>query len=66
MTTKNIIEIKDLVKKYKKADKNAVDGITLDVKEGEFFAFLGPNGARKTTTISMLTPHYLKHQVQSR
>ena len=52
---KPIIEIKDLVKRYKKATTNAVDGITLDVKEGEFFAFLGPNGAGKTTTISMLT-----------
>ena len=52
---KPIIIIKDLVKKYKKADKNAVDNISLEVNEGEFFAFLGPNGAGKTTTISMLT-----------
>lgn len=50
-----IISVKDLVKKYKKADKNAVDGVSFDVKEGEFFAFLGPNGAGKTTTISILT-----------
>ncbi len=55
MNTKPIIIIKDLVKKYKKADRNAVDGITLEVHEGEFFAFLGPNGAGKTTTISILT-----------
>ncbi len=55
MADKNLIIIKDLVKRYKKADKNAVDGISLEVKEGEFFAFLGPNGAGKTTTISMLT-----------
>lgn len=44
-----------MVKKYKKAEKNAVDGVSFDVKEGEFFAFLGPNGAGKTTTISILT-----------
>lgn len=50
-----IIEVKNLVKHYKKADKNAVDTISFDVKEGEFFAFLGPNGAGKTTTISILT-----------
>jgi ABC-2 type transport system ATP-binding protein len=50
-----IIEVKDLVKRYKKADKNAVDHISFSVKEGEFFAFLGPNGAGKTTTISILT-----------
>ena len=50
-----IIEVKDLVKKYKKADKNAVDNVSFHVNEGEFFAFLGPNGAGKTTTISILT-----------
>ena len=33
----------------------AVDGIDLDVAQGEFFAFLGPNAAGKTTTIKMLT-----------
>lgn len=49
-----IIEIKDLVKRYKKAELNAVDHISLTIREGEFFAFLGPNGAGKTTTISIL------------
>lgn len=52
---KNIIEVKDLIKKYKKAEDPAVKGITFNVKKGEFFAFLGPNGAGKTTTISILT-----------
>ena len=33
----------------------AVDGLTLEVKEGEAFGFLGPNGAGKTTTVRMLT-----------
>lgn len=51
----HIIEVKDLVKRYKKAEKNAVDEISFHVNEGEFFAFLGPNGAGKTTTISILT-----------
>ena len=32
-----------------------VDGIDLDVEEGEIFALLGPNGAGKTTTVEMLT-----------
>ena len=32
----------------------AVDGLDLDVAQGEFFAFLGPNAAGKTTTIKML------------
>lgn len=54
-SAKNIIEVKDLVKKYKKSDKTAVNSISFTVKEGEFFALLGPNGAGKTTTISILT-----------
>jgi len=33
----------------------AVDGLDLEVSQGEFFAFLGPNAAGKTTTIKMLT-----------
>lgn len=52
---KYVIEVKNLVKKYKKAQKNAVDDISFHVAEGEFFSFLGPNGAGKTTTISILT-----------
>jgi ABC-2 type transport system ATP-binding protein len=50
-----LIEVQDLVKRYRKADRNAVDGITFDVEAGEFFALLGPNGAGKTTTLSILT-----------
>jgi ABC-2 type transport system ATP-binding protein len=36
-------------------DLIAVDGLTLEVHEGEVFGFLGPNGAGKTTTVRMLT-----------
>jgi ABC-2 type transport system ATP-binding protein len=50
-----VIRVEDLVKRYKKADRNAVDGISFEVKAGEFFVLLGPNGAGKTTTISILT-----------
>ena len=49
------IQVDDLVKRYRKADRNAVDGITFEVGAGEFFALLGPNGAGKTTTLSILT-----------
>jgi ABC-2 type transport system ATP-binding protein len=49
----NIIQVKNLVKKFK--DFTAVDKISFEVKEGEIFAFLGPNGAGKSTTIRMLT-----------
>ena len=49
----NAIETKKLVKKFK--DKVAVNGINLEIKEGELFALLGTNGAGKTTTIKMLS-----------
>lgn len=48
-----IIEVKNLVKKFK--DFTAVNSISFQVNEGEIFAFLGPNGAGKSTTIKMLT-----------
>lgn len=53
------IEVKNLKKHFtgKKnlEDVKAVDGITFQVENGEFFGLLGPNGAGKTTTINMLT-----------
>ncbi len=49
----NAIEIKKLTKKFK--DKVAVNGIDLQIHEGELFALLGINGAGKTTTIKMLS-----------
>ena len=49
---KNIIEIKNL---YRQFDKFvAVNNISFTVKQGELFAFLGTNGAGKSTTISMI------------
>jgi ABC-2 type transport system ATP-binding protein len=47
------IEVEGLVKRY--GDLVAVDGISLQVEEGELFGFLGPNGAGKTTTVNILT-----------
>ena len=48
----NIIEIRQLHKSF--GPINAVDGISFSVKKGELFAFLGVNGAGKSTTINML------------
>lgn len=49
---KNIIEIKNLTKTY--GDLKAVDGISFSVEQGSLFAFLGLNGAGKSTTINMI------------
>ncbi len=49
---KNIIEIKNLKKYFKEV--KAVDDISFNVKEGEFLAFLGLNGAGKSTTINII------------
>ena len=47
-----IVEIKNLVKRYK--DLMALDHFNLEIKEGEVFGLLGPNGSGKTTTINCL------------
>lgn len=44
-----MIQIENLIKKFGRL--LAVDDISLTVKEGEIFAFLGPNGSGKTTTM---------------
>lgn len=56
----NIIEIKNL-KKYFNEIK-AVDDISFCVEKGSFFAFLGINGAGKSTTINILCGDYTKDE----
>ena len=47
------IEIGGLTKSYDNV--NALNGVNIKIKAGEFFGLLGPNGAGKTTTINILT-----------
>ena len=47
------IQTVELVKQYK--GLTAVDGLSLEVEQGELFSLLGVNGAGKTTTIKMLS-----------
>ncbi len=48
----NIIQIENFHKYY--GDVKAVNGITLDIRRGEMFGLVGPDGAGKTTTIRTL------------
>src|SRR5690348_977474 len=48
-----VIQASHLTKRF--GDLIAVDDLNLEIRQGEFFAFLGPNAAGKTTTIKMLT-----------
>jgi ABC-2 type transport system ATP-binding protein len=51
--TKPAIELRDLTKRFGRF--TAVDGLTLDVRRGEVFGLLGPNGSGKTTTVDMIS-----------
>ena len=50
-----MIRLSNVSKTYAKSQKKAVDGRSLEIKDGEIFGFLGPNGAGKSTTIKMIT-----------
>ncbi len=47
-----MLQIKNVTKHFK--DVKAVNGIDLDIKQGEYVALLGPNGAGKTTLVEMI------------
>jgi len=47
-----VIEFKNVAKRY--GDKTAVDDVSFNIKEGEFFVLIGPSGCGKTTTLKMV------------
>lgn len=55
---RNVIEIKNLKKSF--GDVEAVKNLSFSVREGELFAFLGVNGAGKSTTINIMCGELLK------
>ena len=54
MRDKNIVEIKNLEKSYEKGQIKALNGINLEIKEGEFVSIIGPSGSGKSTLLNML------------
>ena len=46
------IEMRDVVKSF--GDINAVDHVTMEIRNGEFFSMLGPSGCGKTTSLRMI------------
>jgi ABC-2 type transport system ATP-binding protein len=51
------VELQNVVKVFESAGEepvNAVNGLTLNIRRGEIFCFVGPDGAGKTTTIRMM------------
>lgn len=54
--SKNVIHLKNLVKTYGigDAEQRALDGVNLEIEQGEFVAIMGPSGCGKTTLLNML------------
>lgn len=50
----NIVEIKNLEKSYEKGHIKALNGINLEIKEGEFVSIIGPSGSGKSTLLNMI------------
>lgn len=53
---KSIIKLENVWKTYKMGDVevNALQGLNLDVEEGEFLAIMGPSGSGKSTAVNMI------------
>ncbi len=55
-TSKPLISCRDLTKVYKMGDMEvrALDGVTLDIHEGEFVAIMGPSGSGKSSLMNLI------------
>ncbi|MGL1862190.1 MAG: ABC transporter ATP-binding protein [Pseudodesulfovibrio sp.] len=52
MSSETVINVQGLTKSFD--GKTVVDGLNMEIKKGEIYGFLGPNGSGKTTSIRML------------
>lgn len=51
---RNIVSIRDLKKYYDNGETKALNGINLDIMEGEFVSIIGPSGSGKSTLLNMI------------
>ncbi len=56
-----ILTVENLTFKYPDAEKNAVDGVSLTVSEGDFFVLCGQSGCGKSTLLRQLKPVLAPH-----
>lgn len=54
MNNGNIVEIKNLIKRYDNGRIKALNGIDLEIREGEFVSIIGPSGSGKSTLLNMI------------
>lgn len=57
-----MLEIKNINVKIKDSDKHIINGLSLDIKDGEVHAIMGPNGTGKSTLSKVITGYY-KYEV---
>ena len=60
--SQNIVHIENLVKRY--GELTALNHLNLDIREGEIFGLLGPNGSGKTTNCMLSLLKYEKGQIE--
>lgn len=54
MNNGNVVEIKNLIKRYDNGRIKALNGIDLEIREGEFVSIIGPSGSGKSTLLNMI------------
>lgn len=55
LSTETVVEVKDVYFRYEKNLSDIVNGLSLNIKKGEFYAIVGGNGAGKTTALSLIS-----------
>jgi ABC-type antimicrobial peptide transport system, ATPase component len=54
MNNGNVVEIRNLIKRYDNGRIKALNGIDLEIREGEFVSIIGPSGSGKSTLLNMI------------